>query len=163
MRAIQAWKVSSGVIGRLQQRIRALVAAERGNALLELAFAAPVIAIVLTGVLDVGGMAYTSMTLQSAARSGAQYAMKNPTDTAGIQQAVINSSGLDPQQVTVTSNNFCECANGSSVTCGGVCADGGANRAYVSVAVQQSYRTLLPYPGVPDQIGLGGQSTFRIQ
>ena len=163
MRATQTWKAGSGMIRNLRLRLRTLAAADNGNALIELAIAAPIIAIVLTGVLDVGGMAYTSMTLQSAARSGAQYAMKNPTDTAGIAQTVISSSGLNPQQVTVTSNNFCECANGASVACGGVCADGGPNRAFVSVAVQQSYRTLLPYPGMPDQFGLSGESIFRIQ
>ena len=151
------------MIGNLKKRIRNFIAATRGNALLELGFAAPIIAIVLTGLLDIGSMAYDTMSLQNAARVGAQYGMKHPTDTAGITQAVTSATGLKADNLTVTTNNFCECGDGSSVTCGGVCADSGPNRGFVSVAVQQSYKPLLPYPGLEGQIALSGQSVFRVQ
>jgi hypothetical protein len=51
---------------------------ERGQSLLEFAFALPMLLILLLGVLDVGRMYFTFLAIQNAAGEGALYAAINP-------------------------------------------------------------------------------------
>jgi hypothetical protein len=135
---------------------------EGGNVAIELAFAVPVALLLLVMLFDFAFGFYDRMALESGARAGAQYAMKKPTDTAGIMAAAADASGLDPTTITVTPANFCECPDGTSVDCSGGCV-GGPTLNFVSVAVSAPYRPILPCPGLGSLITLSATATLRVR
>src|SRR5579862_2649735 len=85
----------------------------RGGVLVELAFSAPLLLILLAGVLNYGFALVKATAVANAARIGAQFGSSTPSQTtnaSGIQTAAVNSapnfSGL-----TVTSAQICKCSD----------------------------------------------------
>src|SRR3954467_9483667 len=115
--------------GRLVSAIKDV----HGVAAVELALVSSVLVFLLTGLLDFGMVVYNNMSLESAARAAVQYAVKNPTDAAGIKQVVQQSTAVDPSTVTVTNAMTCQCPDGTSVSCSGSCGAGKLMLIYVSV------------------------------
>ena len=148
---------------QLTQMGRRFWEAREGNFLVEYALFLPVFMILLAIAFDFGMAVYDSMSLKEAARAGAQYAMKAPSDSAGLTAVVSNATGVNPANLTITSNLSCQCANGTSVGCGTSCADGSATETYVSVSVQEPYTTLLPYPASLAPLSLQGMASLRIR
>ncbi|MEE8168956.1 MAG: TadE/TadG family type IV pilus assembly protein [Phycisphaerae bacterium] len=137
----------------------------RGAVALEFALLIPVLLIMLLGAIDFGMVINEKMKLASAARSGVQFAVQNTAnaqDAAAIQLAVTNASGLDPADFTITSLQFCECAEGAVVACDGSCAIG-TPRVAVTVTVQENFQTLFTYPGIANPYPLSEQTTMRVQ
>lgn len=137
--------------------------AQNGNFVVEFALFLPVLVAMMAIGFDFGMAIYDSMSLKEAARAGVQYAIKNPADTAGLTQVVADASGIDAANLTVTSTEFCQCANGASVACGTSCADGSATETYMTVLAQEPYATLLPYPLSLAPLSLHGTATLRIR
>lgn len=133
----------------------------KGAAAVEFALLMPFILIMLIGLVDFGMGLWTQMQLESAARAGAQYALIDYADTSGIQNAVTGSSNLTTAP-TPLATTFCECSNGTSVSCAGTCASGSV-RIFVRVTATSSFTPLLSYPGMPNPFTLRGGATIRVQ
>ena len=54
--------------------------AERGQSLIELALAIPMLVVIVVGVLDLGRMYFTVIIINNAAREGARYLIQHPDD-----------------------------------------------------------------------------------
>ena len=145
----------------------------RGVAAVELALLAPILLLFLVAVIDFGLWIREQMLLTSAARAGVQFVLQDPVSNAGntaaqilrIQQAAGNASGLDVNAITVTPRQFCECpgASGTEIGCTADCSGGAQRLKYFEVTVTESnFKTLFPYPLIPDPISLSGQSTVRL-
>ena len=142
------------------------ILSREGAAAIELALIAPILLLMILGVVDFGGAYSAKLRLDSAARSGVQFALQNTaniTNTGGIGQVVDAASGLDPATITTTVTQFCECDDGSSIACNGTCAGGGFPRTYLTVSVQRQYPILFSYPGVSNPLPLTGRATVRVQ
>ena len=134
----------------------------RGSALVELALAAPLLLLLLAGVLDYGRALTKATAIANAARVGAQYGSSSAarsSDAAGIQAAAISSapsfSGL-----TVTSAQTCQCSGGSPVSCGGSC--GAAKMlVYVNVTVSATSSAIFSYAGLPFTGNVAAAATMR--
>jgi hypothetical protein len=61
----------------------------RGQSLVELAIALPVLLLLLLGTIDLGRMYADYVDLKNAARDGAGYGILKPTDTAGMKSRVL--------------------------------------------------------------------------
>jgi Flp pilus assembly protein TadG len=138
--------------------------ARQGSALVEFALVAPVLLLLLAGVLDYSRALTKATAIANAARIGAQYGSAGRTqaaDTAGIQAAAINSapsfSGL-----TVTSVQSCQCTGGSSVSCAGSCGSA-KMQMYVQVTVQATSSAIFGYSGLPFTGNVAAQATMRAQ
>jgi Flp pilus assembly protein TadG len=121
--------------------LRIASADRRGAAALEFAIVLPLLAGVLTAVVDLGGAIQQTQRLEAAARAGAQYAMTASTDQSGIASAV---RGALPgwTDVTVQSTAMrCVCPGTGTVTCTSACA--GRMQRYVTVAVTRPFDSLL--------------------
>lgn len=145
--------------------IRQLRTNLQGNALVELALLLPVVAVLLTGIIDFGFMARDAIALNAAARAGAQYGFANPTDGTGIQTAALDASSLASSNLTVT--EACQCYDGAAVSCAGPCTgsdlDSGQSRIYLTVKVTEPFHTLLPWPGISDPTTLTGTAVLPVQ
>lgn len=83
------------------------VPARRGQSLVELALTLTALLILLAGVIDFGVAYFSYIALRDAAEEGAVYGSMCPSDTAGIEERIRQSSSspvdlTDTQYVAVT-------------------------------------------------------------
>jgi len=131
----------SSIIKGIAARV---ASSRRGAAAVEFALMATVIAAMLTGIANYGMAQFDKMELRSAARAGAQMALKNRTDTTAIENAVINATNLTLTAADVTTTESCECADGTALgACGDACGDGGSNQYYMTVTVSETFTLLI--------------------
>lgn len=130
---------------RFLRRISApLASSRRGAAAVEFALLVPVIVAGLTGVANYGLAMYNKMELVSAARAGAQMAIRDREDSTSIKQAVVDSTNLNITVADVTTSESCLCAvDGLSATCGVLCPDNEPTQYYMTVTVSQDFTLLL--------------------
>ncbi len=120
---------------------------ERGQSLVELSIVLPVLLILLLGAVDFGRLYYASVTVAGAARNAAQYASENPQDFSGIQAAAQeDTEGLSPQP---------------TITVSGPSPDASGGR-YIGVTVTHTFRTLVPWPGIPSSVDISREVVMRV-
>jgi Flp pilus assembly protein TadG len=113
-----------------------------GVAATEFALVAPVLLILVLGLIDVSTAVTGSLDLKTSARAGAEYALANSDDAIGIRAAVIGATGNTSATLTVTTTVFCECAR-VALTCGQTCPlDSSVPDQFVKVAVSDAYSPL---------------------
>ena len=140
---------------------------EAGIATAEMALVSPLLLLMFVVTADFGRVFYTAIALSNAARAGAQfgsYSVAQTGNTAGMNQA----ANLEAQDigggVTVSSQRFCKCSNGSSVNCTtGTCTGYGPPQVFVQVTASKTFTTLLSYPGVPNTLPLSRTAIMRAQ
>jgi len=133
----------------------------------EVAVAMPLLMLILVGLVDFGRAASEAIDVENAARAGASYGARNvglAADAAAIQGAALAdlSQDIDPLAVTVVSERYCECSDGTSVNCSNKCS-GLLPQMYLRVRVGKTFHTLLGYPGVPNQIDLSREVRLRVR
>jgi len=78
---------------------------KQGQTMVELAVATTVLIVLLFGIIEMGIVVYDYNMICSAAREAVRYAIVNPTDTAGIKSAAINSAPfLSTSNITVNTS-----------------------------------------------------------
>jgi Flp pilus assembly protein TadG len=88
---------------------------ERGQSIVELALALPILLIVLLGLLDLGRAYYVLVALEDMAAEGATYAAIHPGDVAEIQtRTAAASSGLVEVDTSAVLFECPTCAGGPS-------------------------------------------------
>ncbi len=122
---------------------------QRGQSIVEVALVLPLLALLLTGLLDFGRAFFVSVALNDAAAEGAVYAAARPTDTDGITARARGSLEgtplINPAQVQV------------SVTCAG------GNCSAVTGGSAITVTTTYPFTFITPIIGnmFGGTLTLR--
>jgi len=118
-----------------------VLADNRGNVIIEFALALPILFLLLAGMLDLGRFALQKSAMLQGAREGAQYGMVNSGDSTGINSTAVNATGLTG--VTATNSLFCECVNGTSVSCTATCNSGVNLKTYVTVTTTKAFSSFL--------------------
>jgi Flp pilus assembly protein TadG len=154
---------------------------QRGQAMMELAVALPLLMIVIAGAVDFGTGCYIAIEVTSAARSGAQYGVQNGAtmiDITGMELAAKNEAQNISSACTTTAGKTCwvtgyplatygcECADGTGVTPSTtVCASCSAGNHfvnYVSVVTQATYKPMIPWPGISSSYTFNGNAKLRL-
>ncbi|MGA2215084.1 MAG: TadE/TadG family type IV pilus assembly protein [Bryobacteraceae bacterium] len=139
---------------------------QRGNALLEFAIMAPVMILVMFGVMDFSRIFYYGNIAAGAARAGTEYALlstANAGNTAGMQTAATNDASVNTtsaQNFTAVATTFCQTA-GTTATVS--CASSGTLWKYAQVSTTLQFSTLFKYVLSPTTVTVAGGSTVRIQ
>ena len=116
----------------------------RGAAAVEFALLLPVIVVGLTSVADYGRAIFQKIEMESAARAGAQMAIRDREATSDIQQTTVDSTNLSLTTSDVSVTNTCRCADiDATATCGTTCADGDPTQYYTTVTVTKSFKYLI--------------------
>lgn len=132
--------IALGAIRRWAARVRA---DETGASFIEAALALPILALVLGGTAEFGVNYFNKSQLQSAVNAGAQYALRNPADTAGSQTAITAALPASVTGVTTTATFACECNNGTAVSCTtGTCTSGTVRKIMTLTATRNAVRIL---------------------
>jgi len=137
-----------------------------GAAAIEFGVVVPMLALMVTAVIDIGLGVHSKMQLEDAAQAGVQWAIRNGFDANAISAAVTNATNNSSITATPAPVQFCGCASGSSIsgaTCGTPCPDGAQAGTYVTVSAQTTYSTMINYPAVPSTYNFSTQSTARLQ
>ncbi len=133
-----------------------------GTAVVEFALAAPLLLLLLAGVLDFSMALRTATAVADAARAGAQYGSRNvasASDAAGIRAAALAAApGVSGMTATVVKT--CQCPNGSAVSCTGTCT-GGPVEVYVNVTTRATAVTVFQYAGVPFSGAVASKAVMR--
>lgn len=87
--------------------------ARRGQSLVELALAMPVILLIMLGTIDLGRMYASYIDLKGAVREGTGYGQLHPTDTAGIRTRTLNAGVPAGTTVTASCTGDCTTVGGS--------------------------------------------------
>ncbi len=146
------WGKSQLILNRCWDDCKAVAA-------VEFAIIMTFLSLVFIGLANYGLATFEKMELTSAARSGAQVALIDSSDSAAIKAAVVASTNSSISTSDVTTTEFCECADGSSITCGATCGDGSSNQYYFTVTATETYPLLL----LPTTLVLTGSATVRTQ
>ncbi len=128
-----------------RRRLNARRRNDRGQALVELALIAPVLIILMLGVIDYGRVYFAYVSVTNGARIGADYASGSATraaDTAGIKAAalgdttdLLDQSPTNPEVTVVTANDS-------------------QGQLYADVTMTYTFSTLFPWPGLPTSIDI---------
>ena len=118
-----------------------MIGDRRGSMAVEFALVVPVLLLFVGGIVDFGRAFYYQTELSQALRSGMQYALKAPTDSAGIA-AVIGQSTSLPISVAAPVT-FCQCYDGTNVSCSGTCTVLGGMRNYVRLEASYAWTPML--------------------
>jgi Flp pilus assembly protein TadG len=144
--------------------MRGTCGGRRAIATVEFALVAPLLMLLLAGVLDFSMLLRTATCASSAARAGTEYGSRTPsasTDYAGMEAAALDSTpGV--AGMTAAAGRFCECAGGAAVSCSGSCP-GGKMLVYVKVTTQVTAPNVFHYSGLPISNLLTSAATMRAQ
>ena len=145
-----------------------LLRGEQGASLVELALLLPVFIVLLLGAVDFCRAFYLANEIAGAARAGAIYGSRNPTDTLGMGTVAQDDASDVPNVSAGTPTYVCECADGSNLISGSACStapptcSGGLNWVYkVSVTVTGTYTPLVPWPGIPSSMNFSSTASMR--
>ncbi len=135
---------------------------ELGQSLVEIGLALPLVVLALLGGADLGHALGVQLAIQSGARVAAEAMTLTSTPTqAGAQSYALaeagSTRGVDSSKVTVTlTQHKGDFSDGS-------CAPTSPSLTapcYVTVRVVYTYRTLLPWPGIPTYLTFDRGATF---
>ena len=128
-----------------RRRLNAQNRCDRGQALVELALIAPILIILMLGVIDYGRVYFAYVSVTNGARVGADYAAIGPTqaaDTAAIKAAALGDTGDLLNQSPTNPDVTVTTANDSQ------------GRLYADVTMTYTFSTLFPWPGLPTSINV---------
>ena len=135
----------------------------RATAALELGLIAPIVIVLLGGLVDIGIAIHRTLALETAARAGAQHAMSYPEDTAGITAATVAALGGTTAAVSVT-QPYCACPGSSAlVSCDGTPCAGSAAGRYVSVRTIANSETVFGIAGIVLPENFTGAAIARLR
>jgi Flp pilus assembly protein TadG len=137
-----------------------------GQSYVELAFALPVIAMILVVSADFARLFYTYVEVINAARSAAQYG-SNSVVTAADPTGMIAAAkqdGVNVANLTVTASQ-CTCGTVTSAApaCSSDYCTNDPQGNYVVVNAQSPFNTIIKYPGLPSSITLKSQAVMQVE
>ncbi|MFN3945229.1 MAG: TadE/TadG family type IV pilus assembly protein [Allosphingosinicella sp.] len=152
-------------------RLRALGGDERGVSVVELGLCLPVLAIILTGMLDLSMFLSSKMRAEQAAFRAIEIfqVAATPPDDAVMKDQAAKAAGVEPSAITITRALHCDGkAKAASVT---VCPANETMERYLTVQVTATHSPAFParfaklFANVkPDgTIAVTGEATVRTQ
>ena len=142
----------------------ALARSERGQSVVELAVAIPVLVLLLIAGADIARGFYYAIEVSGAAYAGALYGAQNAGDTGGIStHATLEAANVPNLSV---SSSYCTCdsptPSGQTACASSLCADS-PNTNYVTVNTSAKFTPVFKWPGIPSSITLPGTAIMQVQ
>lgn len=145
------------------RNLASLARGEAGSALAEMAVIAPVLVLLLIGLIELGRYAQFSIIVSNAARAGVQYGSQNlgtAMNFGGMQAAATNDA--QNAQVRATATQFCQCADGTASSCLATDCASSHQVVFVRVDVTANFQSILHFPGVPGSQTITSSAIMRV-
>lgn len=139
-----------------------ILRSQSGSSLVELAFALPILLLILMGVVDFGRAYYFANEVEGAAHAGAVYGSQFPTNTTNMVSAA-KANAPDVSGIGATASYGCECQDGTNASASCTATPSCTKNIvyYVTVTATASFHPLLPWPGIPNPITISHSVTMR--
>ena len=143
--------------------------AKRGSAAVEFALLAPLLIILLSGLIQIGLAVFQTLQVQAAAEAGALYAASHGvSDLDKISLAVTSATGTAGITATPAPTAYCGCPGASGITsqgadCSTVCADGKAPSHYAKVNASIVHNALVSFLHLPLPTTITRSAVIRVQ
>lgn len=128
----------------------------RGASAVEFALIAPVLAVVLLGIAEIGQVIYQRTDMHGALRSGGQYILNGGRDLDVAEEIVTRSWNSRPEDGVAEAIRFCLCEQVEHA-CSSPCADDSVPEAYITL---RAHGTL---GGVVVEVGESADDAIRIR
>jgi Flp pilus assembly protein TadG len=122
----------------LLNRLRRFFARTDGAAAVELAFLTPLFVVLVTGIIQYGGMVIAFQRMHNGVAAGALYVMRGGTDATSIHDIAVGGWPNAPADAAVTVTQSCLCA-GVTSSCSAVCAGNVYPQAQTVIAASGTY------------------------
>lgn len=136
----------------LASRLRRLYRDTDGVAVLELALAAPILALMVVGVADLSNAYSRKLALEQAAQRSIEKIMQTtatstPDNTVKNEAVAQAGGGLTPDDVTVTYELYCDLVKQADYDAD--CTSGQSEARYLNVRVTDEYHPMFPMHFAP--------------
>lgn len=137
---------------------------EAGNVAVEFGLMAPILLMMLIGLLDFGGAVHHQVQMADAVRVGTQIAIARPpsvgdlTEVETATRLAAPAGGSDTRVIVV--DMFCEMLDGSPAVCDDTPTPGRAT--FVRVRMSETWPFILPYPGLGSELPLQVGQVVRV-
>jgi len=143
--------------------LRACLSDRRGVAAVEFALLAPVLTVLVFGLVDFGTMAYQVMEVEAAAHAGADYAIHSGWNATAVEAAVQNATSMTINASPLPSQmSACMVSGALVTTTTGTCASGATPGSYVLVSAQATFTPLIAWAAFGLPTSLTAQAMVRI-
>ncbi len=153
-------------IRTLLHRVHAPSKAESGQAMVETAASAMILATLLMGGIDVGRYTYDGMILGNAARAGVQYGAQNfqtAADNTGMQTAASKEgANLALMSVTATQYAMCDGTKITPITQSAISSCSTPATIYVSVTTTGAFKPTITFPGIPNTLTITRTNVMQV-
>lgn len=105
---------------------------ERGASAVEFALIAPVLAVFVLGIAEIGHIGYQRTDMHSALRAGSQYVLNGGRDLDTARTIVERSWSSMPDDGVVEATKFCLCGT-TQHACNAPCVDDSVPEAYIQL------------------------------
>jgi Flp pilus assembly pilin Flp len=127
------------MLARLFRRLRR----DAGGAIaVEFALTAPFLALGLVAAADLAMTIYRQGELNSTARMAANYMMSESATRERALNLLLASDAIVADRTEVEVEEFCECADGTAVACGGFCP-GSQPLRFARIEIRDTYNPIL--------------------
>ena len=139
---------------------RRLAASEDGPSAVEFALLSAILVPMMLGLVDYGLAEFKKMELVGAVRSGAQYTLLKGYDEDTVESIIGDATNIDSADLTISSSEFCECLDDTSISaCGDSCDDGESNQKFVSITATYEFTPII----LPTTITITESTTVRTE
>ena len=138
------------------KRLLRFVRDRRGASAVEFALIAPLLAVTLLGIAEVGQVIYQRTDMHGALRTGGQYVLNGGRDLDVAEDIVMRSWNSRPEDGIAEAIRFCLCGQ-TEHACNAPCADSSVPEAYVTL---RAHATL---GGVVVEVGESADDAIRIR
>ena len=146
-----------------RRKLSLYLGSDSGAAAVEFSFIAPLLILLIVGLVDMGNYIRNRMKLEQISRASVDFILQGGEE-ANIQQEVLTYYvGEEANTYALSTERICTCEDGVAHECGAItCGQGDHSRQYVQVSVDKTFSTLFPYPGIPSEISLSGSARMRL-
>jgi Flp pilus assembly pilin Flp len=131
--------------------LRAFARDRRGASAVEFGLLAPVLAITLLGIAEVGQIVYQRTDMHGALRSGGQYVLNGGRDLDVAREIVVRSWTALPEDAVVEVTRTCLCGTVEHA-CNAPCSDGAVPEAYINLSARATLGGIVVDYGADDAI-----------
>ena len=145
-----------GTIARL---LRDVADDNRGLSVIELALVAPVLLLLLLGMVDTARIVAARLDLEQAAQRTTDYALaKRPRNADGTYLVNEAATAARVPAANVTVDIFLKCNGNRQVSFDTICPTGEKRARYVSVSVRNTVQTMFNWASLATALGYNGLS-----
>ena len=138
---------------------------DAGAALVEMTIVAPLLILLLIGIVEVARYATFAIMVGNAARAGVQYGAQSMVlalDSSGMQNAAKNDAQNIAGLQNPSAGYFCKCSDGTASTCLPTDCSSSHRLVYVQVTVTGTFNSMFHFPSVQNTFPVSATATMRV-